>query len=401
MRSKNFWCYQRARIVLALAVAAGANSICAQDMKGAIDTPRAQALAWARQSAPADGWAAQNGGTQGGAEAGDSHVYTVSTADELRSAAWGFRSRIVLVKGTIDVAEGRPFSSTGDQKVRGIINVGSNTTIVGIGSDAKIINGNFMIEGTSQVILRNLTIENPCDAGPKFDPGDGPNGAWNSEFDGVSINSSNHVWIDHVTFTDGSKTNDKMPVSHGHVMECHDGAVDIKKAANYITISNSVFTLHDKNNLVGHSDSAAMDKDFLKVTFYGNLFRDIGQRTPRVRYGQVHVYNNAYIGSRSHVGYPYVYSIGIGIGSRIISENNSFAIDGVNSCSEVLKNWGGKTFVDNGSVLNGKPLAAEQCGYDSNVGWKPPYAYTLRPTEQLEAYVLAHAGAGKLDAPMP
>src|ERR1700712_5602928 len=61
----------------------------------------------------------------------------------------------VLLKGTIDISEGRPFSNTREQKIRGIISVGSNTTIVGIGNDAKVINGNFMLEGASPVILRN------------------------------------------------------------------------------------------------------------------------------------------------------------------------------------------------------------------------------------------------------
>ncbi|MEC5387609.1 hypothetical protein VVD49_17890 [Uliginosibacterium sp. H3] len=353
-------------------------------------------LEWARQTAPAGGWAAQSGGTQGGAEASASRIYTVTNADELRDAVMGFRSRIVLIKGTIDMTEGRPFASTADQKLRGMINVGPNTTIVGLGGDARVINGNFMIERTSQVILRNLTIENPCDVAPSFDPGDGPDGAWNAEFDGVTIFASHHVWIDHVTFTDGRKTNDQMPVSQGHVMECHDGALDIKKAANYITISNNVFTLHDKNNLVGHSDKEGMDGSYLKITFNDNLFRDIGQRAPRVRYGQVHVYNNAYIGSKTHKAYPYVYSLGVGVASRMISENNNFAIDGVDSCVGVIKNFGGKTFVDRGSVLNGKALNADQCGYDSDVGWKPPYVYTLRPTAEVEAHVLAHAGVGKL-----
>ncbi|HSD38736.1 MAG TPA: hypothetical protein VLC92_14590 [Rhodocyclaceae bacterium] len=355
-----------------------------------------QELKWARESAPVGGWASLSGGTQGGADASASHIYTVSNADELRDAVSGFRSRIVLVKGTIDLSEGRSFASTADQKLRGMINVGPNTTIVGLGNDARIINGNFMIERTAQVILRNLTIENPCDVAPSFDPGDGPTGAWNAEFDGVTIVASHHVWIDHVTFTDGSKTNDMMPVSQGHVKECHDGALDIKKAASYITVSNNVFTQHDKNNLVGHSDKEGMDGAYLKVTFHDNLFRDVGQRTPRVRYGQVHVYNNAYSGSTTHKAYPYVYSLGVGVASRMISENNSFAIDGVDSCAGVIRNFGGKTFVDNGSVLNGKALNAAECGYDSDVGWKPPYAYNLRATGEVEAYVLGHAGVGKL-----
>lgn len=356
----------------------------------------AQDAAWARQGAPAGGWAAESGGTQGGAEAAASRVYVVTTAEALRDAVSGFRSRIVWIKGTIDMTEGRPFGGTGDQKLRGVINVGPNTTIVGLGDDAKVINGSFMIQDTSQVILRNFTIENPCDVNPVFDAGDGATGAWNSEFDGVTIHASHHVWIDHMSFTDGSKTNDLMPIANGHVTECHDGALDVKKAASYITISNSIFTQHDKNNLIGHSDKEAMDGGALRITFHDNLFRDVGQRAPRVRYGQVHVYNNAYIGSRSHKAYPYVYSIGVGVKSRIISENNNFAIDGVSSCEGVIKNWGGTTFLDRGSRLNGKALNADKCGYDANVGWQPPYAYALRPVEEVEPYVLAHAGAGKL-----
>ena len=32
----------------------------------------------------------------------------------------------------------------------------------------------------------------------------------------------------------------------------------------------------------------------LRVTLHHNLFESIGQRTPRVRFGKVHVYNNLY-----------------------------------------------------------------------------------------------------------
>lgn len=355
----------------------------------------------ARQVAPPDGWAAQDGGTHGGSEADPSRIYTVSTPDDFRDAVQGFRARIVYVKGRIDFAQDRPFASTADQKIRGVVNIGSRTTIIGLGKDAHIVNANLMLDKVSQVIIRNLTIENPCDVGPTFDGGDGPTGNWNSEFDGITLKEASHAWVDHVTFTDGATTDDKLPFVNGHVKQCHDGALDVTHQSDYITVSNSIFMLHDKNDLIGHSDTARADTGTLKVSFHDNWFQDITQRTPRVRYGQVHVFNNLYTGSLDHPAYPYLYSIGAGYDSRIISENNDFEIPGVNRCDKVIRNFGGKTLVEQGSLLNGQTLDMKDCSYDPEVGWKPPYAYTLKPAAEVAASVRAQAGAGKLETGAP
>ncbi|MDT1883508.1 pectate lyase, partial [Acinetobacter baumannii] len=64
-----------------------------------------------RQHAPGDGWAAQDGGTRGGAMAPPGHVYTVRNPEQLL-AALGAQApaRIVRVAATIDMSAGRPLS---------------------------------------------------------------------------------------------------------------------------------------------------------------------------------------------------------------------------------------------------------------------------------------------------
>ena len=73
--------------------------------------------------------------------------------------------------------------------------------------------------------------------------------------------------------------------------------------------------------LIGNSDSATEDREHLRVTLHHNLFDGIGQRTPRVRFGQVHVYNNVYRVDRDT---NYRSSWGAGVESQLYAENNYF-----------------------------------------------------------------------------
>ena len=60
------------------------------------------------------------------------------------------------------------------------------------------------------------------------------------------------------------------------------------------------------------------------MTLHHNLFDKLGQRTPRVRYGQVHVYNNYYRIVHNPI---YGYSWGVGTESATYAENNCFKTD--------------------------------------------------------------------------
>ena len=353
----------------------------------------------ARAVAPADGWASQAGGTAGGAAAITAQIYSVANRAQLVNAInnGGVNPKIIKVTGTIDMTEGVPYANTGDQAIRGAIRLKSNTTLIGAAAGAGIVNGHIQLVGVSQVIIRNLKIVAPCDVGPVWDPNDGANGAWNSAYDAIGISGSDHIWIDHNTFTDAPMTDNLLPTENGQLKQCHDGALDITNASDYVTVSYNVFGEHHKNNLIGSGDGAIADEGKLRITFSNNVFRNVSSRAPRVRYGQVHLFNNYFTGSRSAAVYANLYSIGAGYNAKIISQSNVFEITGAQGCSNIVVNPGGAatgTFKDSGSLLNGTLLGG--CTINSNVAWTPPYAYSVRPITLVKANALAQAGAGKL-----
>jgi pectate lyase len=363
------------------------------------------------------GWAAQSGGTAGGSGAAAALTYTVSTRAQLMLALVGTdpntgksnkkAPKIIKWAGSIDMTEGKPYTSHSDQAKRGEVKLLPNTTIIGVGATASLPNGWFKISNVDNVIVRNIKVTNPCDLTPKWDSGDGA-GNYNSEFDGMTIDGSTHVWIDHLSFTDAPRTDDKLPLGNkdknGVVkrVQCHDGALDVKNASDFVTISNTVFEQHEKNMLVGQSDTKTTDEGHQTISFIGNLYRNVGSRSPRVRFGMVHVANNYFVGSKTDPVYPHSYSIGTGLMSKIISENNVFDITGAaaGSCTDVVKNPNTAnpegTLKDSGSLVNGAPLTG--CTAPTTVGWSLPsgYPYPKLAASQVKNSVLANAGPGKI-----
>lgn len=219
-----------------------------------------------------EGFASLNGGVTGG-EGGP--VVTVATEEGLREAVDGTNTAtIILVKGTIHVV--------GEIPARG------NKTIVGLGTDARIAGGGFGWNTWSNVILQNITFEDAPD-------------------DLLKINNKcTNFWIDHCTFSDGAGTN------AGN----HDGMLDVTRGSKYVTISYNRFFNHDKNVLIGHSDSETGDVD-MKVTLHHNWFDGTVQRNPRVRYATVHCYNNYYVGNKT-------YSVASACNANVLVENCYF-----------------------------------------------------------------------------
>jgi len=394
---------------------------------------------------PRDGWAAAEGGTQGGALARPEHVFTVSNRAELVAAlALGHTPKIIRVRGRIDVNvddAGRPLAyedyrdkafdfeaylkaydpttwgkqpltgpleearirSARAQAARIQIRMPSNTTLIGVGPDAGIKNGGLFLDKVDNIIIRNLHFADAYDFFPAWDPKDNAAGEWNSEYDAVTLRGATHVWVDHCTFDDGARLDQTARVALGRKMQHHDGLLDITNQSNFVTVSWNHFRNHDKTNLVGSSDGQKLDAGKLKATFHHNLWQDVKERAPRVRYGEVHVYNNLYIG-RSDADYAYAYSIGVGIDSRIYSERNVWELGADVRPGQLLRLLKGAAFFDSGSLLNGAPVdllgalraANPAASLSADVGWQPGLVENMDAAESVAAKVRSGAGAGRI-----
>ncbi|MCZ8073388.1 MAG: hypothetical protein O9341_04575, partial [Paucibacter sp.] len=179
----------------------------------------------------------------------------------------------------------------------------------------------------------------------------------------------------------------------------HDGLLDITQQSDLVTVSWSHFRDHDKTHLIGSSDSRSEDAGHLRVSFHHNHWERTQARTPRVRYGQVHLYNNLFSVPDLKA---YDYSIGVGVHSRVLSEANVWRSAPGLSSRQLVKWWKGQHFADRGSLHNGQPvdllaeLRAANPGVviSADLGWQPVLAAPVEPAEQVEARVLAGAGAG-------
>ncbi len=250
----------------------------------------------------------------------------------------------------------------------------------------------------TNIIIRNITFQDVYDCFPAWSPTDGASGAWNALYDVISLRYTDHVWVDHNAFEDLDTADNGEPIYFGVHYERHDGLLDITNVSDLVTVSWNVLRNHDKAMLIGSSDSATADRGKLRVTIHHNLFENIGQRAPRVRFGQVHVYNNCYdIGQ----GSDYLYSWGVGIESAIYAENNYF--DSAVSPDQFIAVYKGTAIHESGTYVNGNSkhnlvdvIAAYNAENDpdlsSNVGWVPSLYILMHPTQSLPGLVPARSG---------
>ena len=388
---------------------------------------------FAQQTLPSnDGWAASGTGTTGGS---GGTVTTVRTRDELAAAVAGTAPKIVLVDGDIagpDCAgladpeytleaylaaydpavwgratdpsgplEAARVRSVAKQRALTEIKVGANTTIFGLrGSSMKKLT--LMIDTAPNVIVRNMTFIDAADCFPRWRPTDGAEGNWNSEYDLVSVRRSTNVWIDHNTFTDGDNPDSVQPVYFGRPWQVHDGALDVTHTSSLVTVSWNVFTNHDKTLLIGSSDTVGPDVGRLAVTLHHNVFDGVGQRAPRVRFGQVDLYNNYF----KVYGSLYDYSVGIGIQSAVYMENNYFRVDETIPLDQILKDWKGTVVTEIGSRVNGEQVslldtynAKFDPDFGPDAGWTPALRHHAPlPTAVVPLLTTFLAGAGRLPA---
>jgi pectate lyase len=296
------------------------------------------------------------------------------------------------------------------QQARVRIRPGSNTTIVGLGRSAKFRGIWLDIRGSAAVpreniIIRNITFEDTYDCFPQWAPTDGAQGSWNSLYDSISLRDSRNLWIDHNTFLDKATADSTLPLFFGVLFQVHDGLLDITNASDLVTVSWNRFRNHDKMMLIGSSDNAPLDVGKLRVTLHHNLFDALGQRGPRVRFGQVHIYNNYYKVSNPE---NYQYSWGVGIQSKIYAENNAFCTETQSgepvAPARFITRLNGTAIHEAGTVIweaghGFRPIdvlaeynAVNEPDLASDVGWVPTLFDWIEPAENVQWRVEKGAG---------
>ncbi|POX46331.1 pectate lyase [Streptomyces sp. Ru71] len=279
-------------------------------------------------------------GTTGG---GSATAVTVSTLDAFRSAVTGSTAKVVKVDGVIPLS--------------GQVDVGSNTTVLGVGSSSGFTGGGLRLKKVTNVVIRNLNISKPM-----------------APADGITVQASTKVWIDHNSFA----------ADRDHDKDHYDGLLDVNHGSDHVTVSWNAFKDHFKGSLVGHSDNNAdEDTGHLRVTYHHNWFSNVYSRIPSLRFGTGHFYDNYVVGAETAVHSR--------MGAQMLVENNVFR------STKVAVTTSRDSDVDGYANLRGNDLGGAATEV-SRVGTftSPPYGYTAEPASFVVASVTSGAGAGKL-----
>ncbi len=266
---------------------------------------------------------------------------------------------IVLIKGTLTFTEDEMLD----------VKETYNLSILGIGEDAVIQGFGLNIYKSHNIIVRNIEFRDCPD-------------------DAISVDDelTHHVWIDHCTFSDSPDVDPDA--------DRHDGLVDIKHGASFVTVSWNHFYNHKKTCILGHSDNYG-DVDFgrLKVTYHHNWFDNTYSRHPRVRFGECHVLNNYYDNSRGGMDY--------GIASTMeadlfVEANYFYKVEHPTHCGYGSSDPGDLIIQNN---------VFEDCGIPATrgVSFDPLCYYDYIPDSavHIPELVTRYSGSGKLDVQLP
>ncbi|GAT67220.1 pectate lyase [Planomonospora sphaerica] len=236
----------------------------------ALSAPAASAAAGG-----ATGYASQNGGTTGGA-GGQTVRATTGTAIHaaLCNRASSSTPIIIQVEGTINHGNTAKVSGDSCSTAAGVIELKqiSNVTIVGVGSGAVFDQVGIHIRDSSNIIIQNVTVRNVKKSGSPTSNGG----------DAIGMESTvRNVWVDHVSLE-----------ASGGESEGFDGLFDMKGNTQYVTLSYSTLRNSGRGGLVGSSESD-LSNGF--ITYHHNLYENIDSRTPLLRGGIAHIYNNHYV----------------------------------------------------------------------------------------------------------
>ncbi|MEV0978870.1 polysaccharide lyase family 1 protein [Streptomyces sp. NPDC049915] len=308
---------------------------------GAVALTTAALLALSQPAGAADASPVGFGaGTTGG---GSVTAVTVSSLDAFKAAVSGSTAKVVKVNGLISLS--------------GQVDVGSNTTVLGVGPSSGFTGGGLRLKKVTNVVIRNLNISKPV-----------------APADGITVQASTKIWIDHNSFSS----------DRDHDKDYYDGLLDITHASDFVTVSWNTFKDHFKGSLVGHSDNNAdEDTGHLRVTYHHNWFDNVNSRIPSLRFGTGHFYDNYVVGAETAVHSR--------MGAQMLVENNVFRSTGVAVTTTRDSDVDGYANL-RGNDLGGAATEVSQVGTFTTA----PYGYTAEPASSVVASVTSGAGAGKL-----
>ncbi|WP_436762731.1 pectate lyase family protein [Streptosporangium sp. V21-05] len=245
----------------------------------------------------ATGYATGNGGTTGGA-GGQTVRATTGTAIHaaLCGRASGSTPITIEVEGTINHGNTTKVSGSSCNTAAGVIELKqiSNVTIIGVGNGAVFDQLGIHIRDSSNIIIQNVTVRNVKKSGSPTSNGG----------DAIGMESTvRNVWVDHVTLE-----------ASGGEDAGFDGLFDMKDNVQYVTLSYSTLRNSGRGGLIGSSES---DRSNGFITFHHNLYENIDSRTPLLRGGIAHIYNNSYVSLHES-------GINSRAGARAKVENNYF-----------------------------------------------------------------------------
>jgi len=210
--------------------------------------------------------------------------------------------------GTLREAAERPgpawivFEVSGTVRLDKYIYIARDKTIDGRGASIAIEGAGLAMVNTPNVVVTNLRIHDVSD-------------------DGLHIRgqATSDVWVSHVT-----------------IWNAADGYIDITQGATNITIAWSRFQRspnrpQEKTILVGAHDPGDKDER-TRVTLHNNLFEGTNQRSPLLRSGRVHSFNNLFDGWG-------IYGSGVSRGGQLLSERNLYAHKGGDHPARAFTPW--------------------------------------------------------------
>ncbi|WP_433729858.1 pectate lyase family protein [Actinoplanes sp. CA-051413] len=319
------------------------------------------------------GYATQNGGTTGGA---GGQTVRATTGTAIHAALCGRASSstpiIIEVQGTINHGNTTKVSGSSCNTAADKIELKeiSNVTIIGVGGGAVFDQLGIHIRDSSNIIIQNVTVRNVKKSGSPTSNGG----------DAIGMESTvRNVWVDHATLE-----------ASGGESEGFDGLFDMKDNTQYVTLSYSILRNSGRGGLIGSSES---DRSNSFITFHHNSYENIDSRTPLLRGGIAHIYNNSYVslhesginsraGARAKVENNYFKNSKDVLGTFYTSEAGFWQVSG-NIFDNVT--WSAPGSENNPAGPNPQ----------SNTTVSIPYAYTLDGASCVPAIVSQTAGANK------